>query len=180
MKIAICGTHCSGKSTLVDYISKELNIPKIKEVAGRFTEEERQNFATQLDILQEQINEERTHVEFVSDRSVVDNCAYIYYHASKLGLESVYNEAKKFVNNYLSKKPYDAIFFVDEYFPLVDNGVRNLDKHQQEYVFNYLKNNIDGISNQYDIPIIHISGNTKKRMEVIKKWLTSQTPQTPQ
>lgn len=175
MKIAICGTHCSGKSTLVDYISNELNIPKIKEVAGRFTEEERQLFVTQLDILQEQINEERKHKSFVSDRSVVDNCAYIYYHASNQGLENVYNEAKKFVNNYLSKKPYDAIFFVDEYFQLVDNGMRNLDKNQQEYVFNYLKNHIDGIANQYGIPIIHISGSTKKRTEVIKKWLMSQT-----
>jgi len=177
VKIAICGTHCAGKSTLVDCIAKETKYPKILEIAGQFTEKERQCFATQLDILQSQIDEEQKHTSFVSDRSVIDNCAYIHYHAIKNNLEPIYSDVKKFVSNYLSKKPYDAIVFINEYFPLVDNGVRNLDEIQQKEIFNYLKKHINRISTKHNIPIIYVTGTTHERLKVIIPWLTSQTSQ---
>jgi len=175
VKIAVCGTHCSGKSTLVDYISETLHIPPINEVAGHFSEEERKNLATQLDILQSQIHEELSHDHFISDRSVIDNCAYIHFHAHLKNMESVYKETKKFVNDYLNKHPYDLIIFVDEYFPLVDNGIRNLDANQQKDVFDYLKKHITHLSKRFNIPTLFISGNTHMRYKTVEEWLTSQT-----
>jgi nicotinamide riboside kinase len=177
VKIAVCGTHCSGKSTLVDYISKTLEVPIIKEVAGRFTEKERQNLATQLDILQSQMNEEISREDFISDRSVIDNCAYIRFHSHRNNIPSVYKETKKFVNNYLTTQPYDLIIFVDEYFPLVNNGIRNLDENQQKIVFEYLKKHITAVAARYNIPLLVIRGSTRKRYELVKEWLTSQTQQ---
>lgn len=175
MKIAICGTHCSGKSTLVDYISDKLNLEKIKEVAGKFPEEKRKLLTIQLQILQSQINEELSRKNFISDRSVIDNCAYLHFHAKRLGIDFFHDKIKSHIKNYLSINPYDLIIFVDEYFPLEDNGIRNLDVNQQKYIFDYLKQNIFSVSKKFNIDLICVKGTTEDRYEMVSQWLTSQT-----
>ncbi len=174
MKIAICGTHCAGKSTLVDFLEKELHHPIIKEVAGNYTETQRQNLATQLDILNDQITTESKYLDFISDRSVIDNIAYIRWHSLKNNMPRVYDEAKDFIDLYIeTKKPYDLIIFIDEFFTLVDNGIRNLDKNQQIEIFNFLKDFTPKICKEHNIPLIILKGNTKTRIKAIQKWLTS-------
>jgi nicotinamide riboside kinase len=173
VKIAICGTHCAGKSTLVVLLSKELSIPIIKEVAGNYTEKERKNLETQLHILNDQTNAESKNTDFISDRSVIDNLAYIWFHSEKNKMPRVYKEASEFVDLYIeTKKPYDLIIFVEEYFPLVDNGIRNLDVNQQADIYKFLIENAQKMCEKHNIPFLKIKGNTKKRIKVIKEWLT--------
>jgi nicotinamide riboside kinase len=173
MKIAICGTHCAGKSTLVDYLCETTNSQKIKEIAGNYTEKQRSKLPTQLKILLDQMNAEREHQSFVSDRSVIDNLAYIKFHAEKNESPQTYQKALKFVETYIeTEKPYDILFFVDEYFELEDNGIRNLDKDQQEYVYNFLKTFAQQFCKEHNIKLVTICGKNEKRIEEIKKWIS--------
>lgn len=172
MKIAICGTHCSGKSTLVNELSTELNLPRILEVAGTFKEEERQELSTQLDILHLQIQNELENESFISDRSVIDNSAYIYYHSMKQNMPNVYMEAKKFINQYLTNHPYNLIIFINEYFPLENNGIRNMDGEQQIKIYNFIEEILPGTCSQFNIPLIVINGSNEKRKRAVMQWLT--------
>lgn len=87
MKIYCIGSHSSGKSTLVRYISNKYNLPIILETARMIlSENELQidelrcdlNVADkyQKDVFNRQILEEQKHASFVSDRSLIDILAY--------------------------------------------------------------------------------------------------------
>ena len=172
MKVAICGTHCSGKSTLVNQLKNKLNHPIIQEIAGNYTEKQRKDLLTQFNILSDQIKVEQTMKKFISDRSVIDNLSYIKFHSLKNNIPEVYEVAKSIINLYLITHPYDAIFFIGEYFPLVDDGIRNLDINQQEFIFKTLSEIAPTLCKDHNIPIIYITGTTQERSEEISSWLT--------
>ncbi len=78
-RIAIIGTHSTGKTTLAKALSKELNIPFIEECARNHDVKHasvEEYIKIQKDILTEQISAENKHLDFISDRSTIDNLAY--------------------------------------------------------------------------------------------------------
>lgn len=174
MKIAVVGTHCAGKSTLVDNISTYFDLPKIEEVASKYGKSDRPDVITQITILDRQMNEERCHDNFVSDRSVFDNMAYLSYYSRNLGGDG---ELSRFATmlaaiSHLKDNPYDYMVFVDEYFPLVDDGNRDMDSEIQEWVYTWIKDRIYYFSDIVRIPVIRVYGTTDNRILSIVERLT--------
>ena len=178
-KICMVGTHCSGKSTLVDALSAKMpEYPFIKEVAARFPREERQHLVTQYAIMSAQIEEEMKHTFFISDRSVIDNIAYTTLNfeesiAGQTVLDTVITRCRTFTKcllleqEYMKAKPYDLIVFIDEMFPIEDNGNRCLNEKFQKWIFDFLKGEVVVSSETYGIPYLCVTGSTEERVQAI-------------
>ncbi len=178
MKVGFIGTAASGKTTLVKELSaqkiyKNHNI--INEVAGNFTIKDRTKLSIQLAIMERQIKEEGKYNNFISDRTVLDNYAYFLWHYKKLPSRCAYweiiNEHNRRFHKHLSTKPYDAVFFIDEYFPLEDNGIREIDYGMQEWIFNRLSDIACLYCDVYNIPLYYIAGSVRDRIEQVQDIL---------
>jgi nicotinamide riboside kinase len=74
-------------------------------------------------------------------------------------------------SDYIASKPYDLIIFVDEMFPIEDNGNRCLDEKYQKWVFEFLKGEIHGAWERFGVPTIDVRGSTEERVEMILRKL---------
>ena len=167
MRIGLCGTHCSGKTTLSGELAKALNHPLINEVAASYTERDRKFIYIQLEILQSQIERELSLNRFVSDRTVFDNFAYLQYHAKLNNFTDTIKDVQDIIDQYMKIHPYNYVVFIDEFFPLVDNGQRNMEADQQRVIYDFLKDYAPAQCNKFKIPIIPITGDTPNRIQTI-------------
>lgn len=174
MRIGFAGASCCGKSTLVDaFHERHSHFVKIKEIASTFTEEERSNFSCQKKIIQLQIEmENNIKRDLLSDRTVFDNIAYVlwYYREHKYSDPDTMHECMRMFDAHMRTKPYDFIFFVDEYFPLENNGIRNLNPIQQRDIYLLLHGLIKTYGRIYDVKIETITGSTESRIKQIEDW----------
>lgn len=125
MKIAIVWSHGTGKSSLLDAIPRPVE-NKIQEVARKIiTEiwilpqdmEKRQKEIFQIKVYEEQREQEKHHVHFVSDRGVYDNLAYVSFVSEPL-YKLLLADAKA------THRWYDRVFYIPIEFPLVSDWVR--------------------------------------------------------
>lgn len=175
MKIGIAGTHCSGKTTLANYLAMELNLPLIEEIAANYKEKDRQKMETQLAILNSQIEAENQCDSFVSDRTVFDNLCYCTYHfnVDMENRKEIFDKCIRiFTKHALLGKcaPYDVIVLIDDYFPLEDNGVRNLDIGQQQFIHK-LVHLCQNLMRLTGAKLIHVHGSTEARISQIMEAL---------
>ena len=175
MRIGFMGASCCGKSTLVDaFHAKHSHFGKIKEVASAYTELERSVFSFQQRIMELQILKEgEIRGDLITDRTVFDNLAYClwYYREHKYADPHTMTECMRLFDMHMRTEPYDYIFFVDEYFPLENNGIRNINPIQQRDIYLLL----DGIAKTYgkiyNVKIERITGSTESRIRQIEDWL---------
>lgn len=176
MKIGICGTHCAGKTTLVRDLRGVLDGHTcfIEDAACDFKREDRIFIETQRNIFMNQVRRESEGLgKFISDRTVIDNLAYALVCDSKYSdMTITMRTILEDVGFHLKYNPYDVIFFVDEYFPLEDNGNRDMDDNHQRFMFIFLKTLIRMYSMQFNIPVVYVKGDRKIRVETIKREIT--------
>lgn len=169
MRIGICGTHCAGKTTLAKALSEKYGWPTILDVAASMPCE---TITDQLAIMSEQIGNEIFMVDryggFISDRTVLDNWAYItrLYKDN----ESLCEMATYLKLYHLRCMPYDMIIFVNECFPIEDNGHRSTDVALQTYIFNLLTQDIRFVAMEDNIPVCVVKGSTEERIKQIETW----------
>ena len=174
MKIGIMGTHCAGKTTLAKALSRELNLPLVAEVAAKVPKEKRSSIGTQIDIMFNQVKSELPYAQFVSDRTVYDNWAYYDYWAKSKGSTPILDmNVWTFVDSYMAKKHYTWVFFVDEYFDPVDNGVRDTDPEPQVYVFDTLKERYKDMK-RCEMNVKTVRGTTEQRIGQILGYIGGQ------
>jgi nicotinamide riboside kinase len=131
MKIAIIGTHFTGKTELAEalhafFVSQGKDAVLIKEVARRcpMPINDRSTFEAQKWIIAEQIKRENEcsfHSVLISDRSVIDNYAYSIRKFPKESegiLKSVLNHSKTY-DILMKTTPLDV--------PIVPDGFRDTD-----------------------------------------------------
>jgi GTPase SAR1 family protein len=183
-KIAICGSHSCGKTTLLNALTKISmfeTYPVINELAAKYDPKSRESIEVQYKIMQHQAHAERIYIEnynkFISDRSVLDNIAYCtnsrnhVVNRNPKG-ESVYKLCYALSYNHLHKNPpaYDLLIFVDEILPFKHSPHRAYtDYKTQEFIFNYIKNELPIL----DIPKVYVSGTTQQRIDTIIDFLST-------
>ena len=137
MRIAISGTHSVGKTTLVNELKKHLDLNVISEVARDYprdiTDDPEGEMNRQLNIFHSQLEQEmENYMGFISDRSTIDNAAYmiralkIYGH--KLSIRDyllVVNNINVALNTMYS---YDYLFYIPIEFPSIYDGFRSTDE----------------------------------------------------
>ncbi len=152
MKIAIIGTHSTGKTTLLNELKKHFkDLPFITEVARNFprdiTDNPIKEMERQLSIFEAQLTQEVLFENgFISDRSTIDNAAYM-----SLALRK-YNKYLPFRNYIVTVNNigvainhgdyYDYLFYIPIEFPVVDDGFRCLDEEERlaiDYIIKMLK-----------------------------------------
>ena len=121
MHIYFIGAHSVGKSTLARYVSQKYELPMISETARMILSEQElqiDSLRSDVDIVDKyqrqvfdrQLVEERKHVSFVSDRSVIDVLAYSAQHSRILPELLASTQLKTYLD--LLRVPDSFIFFV--------------------------------------------------------------------
>lgn len=162
MRIAIVGSHSTGKTTLLRLLSERLEISTLSEVAREMIAEsdklphhmtaaERGDF--QMGILREQIRRELASESFLSDRSVFDAVAYAFDTPSYEDLHSVAEE-------HAVPRPYDRIFFLPVEFPLEGDDIRSQDEDYRLAIETELLK----ILERTGTPYVRITGTPEARL----------------
>ena len=132
MKIAIIGTHSTGKTTLVNELGKELNdhvvIPELARVfqVERILPEKR-TIDLQHDMQITHLIIEDCHEKFVSDRSILDY--------------AIYSQNEKFIRQTLRimKGRYTHLFYIPIKFEVKPDGFRNTDEEYRNHIDNLFR-----------------------------------------
>ncbi len=161
-RIAVIGTHCTGKTTLAKALSKTLDIPLIKECARNHEIKKaspRQYVEIQKHILTEQISAELKYPGFVSDRSTIDNLAYwLHSCASIADAQTNKTYIRKALNN---ARNYTHVFLlIPEFYPRED-GFRNTNIIYQLQI----AETINAILYLQKIPHQVLSGSIEERLQ---------------
>jgi nicotinamide riboside kinase len=180
-RIGICGTHCAGKSTLMEALHTEFNLPIITGVADKYSRDARKDMDTQLNICVYQMVAEnaRASTGFVSDRTVIDNLAYgLMCRNTNRGNSfcdyAIYDKMIEVARSHLAIGAYDYIIFIDEYFPIEDNGTRCLSESAQKFVYDFIKRFILDYADECKkkgrkFPVIFVKGSPEERMKQVKE-----------
>lgn len=168
MKIGIVGTHSTGKTTLVNELSKYIDLPIISEVARDFprdiTDNPEREIKRQIDIANGQTLTEGLYNDgFLSDRSSIDNSAYMINALQKYG----YYISKELYVDIISRihmsienvKVYDYLFYIPIEFAAVSDGFRDTDEDERK--------DIDMIINKLLPNKIVITGTIGKRANTV-------------
>ncbi|MFZ3232209.1 MAG: ATP-binding protein [Patescibacteria group bacterium] len=162
MRIAIVGSHSTGKTTLLRHLAERLEIAALSEVAREMiaesdklphhmTGEERGEF--QMGILREQMRRELAVESFLSDRSVFDAVAYSFDTPS-------YGELLSVAKSHGESRPYDRIFFLPIEFPLEGDAIRSQDEDYRLAV----ENELWRILTETGTPFVRITGDPEARL----------------
>lgn len=165
MKIAICGTSCAGKSTLAEAFAKKHRIHYIRETAAQVVYK-RKTFGGQLTIAALLSYEMEQFEDWVSDRSLFD--CYIYNE-----IFDIDDDLTNFIFDMATNSFDDTelFVFVDEYFPIEDNGIREIDEELQIMVYNRLRYIMVETKKYNDKKIIFVKGTTEERIAQIEEAL---------
>ena len=170
MRIGISGTHCSGKTTLMRALGEKYNTYTIAGVADKFPRESRNKLSVQTRIFKALVDAELVEPAFISDRTVFDNYVYlmrVYSNEPKtIQSASVVGNYMGSLFTHLTKHPYDAIVFVDEWLDFEDNGTRNM-KEDQIAVFCDLDETMNFLPRIFNIPVIKVVGTTEERIDQV-------------
>ena len=176
VKIAVIGTHCTGKtklcSQLRDYLkSKGHKVDFVSEVVRGCPHpvNEKTSIKAQEWVILKQIEEENKKKDsdfLVCDRSVFDTYAYLY----KV-LNNDHKELFSYVLEHL--KTYDVLFLteIDESVDLKEDGFRSTDPQFRRDVDRIINNKLEVLKPYFDahnIKVVKISS-----FEDIKKFIDS-------
>ena len=177
MRIAIIGTHCSGKTSLIHFLAGMYELKDytffeepIREVSrARFRINKEADEASQLAMLACHLRNLETP-NFISDRSLLD----LYVYATTL--HNITQSTKDFIFKKTMENidKYDYLFLCEPEFKMANDGFRETDEAWQKQIDNVFK-----IAESYlkthntlkHCKLMRLSGETKDRFEKVKKEL---------
>lgn len=141
MRIAFIGTHGTGKTTLTAPTAEHMGVPLIQERARTVARDWGYTPATipperlieyQREVILQQVGAETAYHScgFVSDRSVIDNLAYLRHLIGPRYEREPEQTNEYWWHQYQAMKRiphYDLFIRVPVMFPLVDDGERHVD-----------------------------------------------------
>ncbi|MFA7142929.1 MAG: AAA family ATPase [Candidatus Dojkabacteria bacterium] len=175
MKMAVCGTHCVGKTTIVNELKKMF--PKfgyVSEIVRNcpFEVNEKTTFKSQEWILRHQIMselEKSLDDITICDRSVFDQLAYVNY-AYEGG--TISQSEREVIRSMVTAwgDTYDFVFYIPiEFDNVMDDGFRSTDKIYRENIDKRVRNIL--MLNVPEYKMMTLTGTIEERMETIKNKL---------
>ena len=168
-KIAIIGSQSTGKSTIGNQLSENMNIRLITELARKWDIEkatQTELIHIQKELLKLQIQEENHNGQFISDRSTIDNLSYWLHNVSPIVDKE---ENAIYIKTALDNaKNYSHIFLLTPEFYPVDDNFRNTNIIYQLQIAEI----INTILRLYNIPHYRLTGTVENRVQNAMEILT--------
>lgn len=177
VKIAFIGSHSTGKTTVARPIADHLGVPFLSEVARMVAQDWGLTPATvppervaeyQWTILRGQVDGEKPHPAYVSDRSTVDNAAYfLAYAAHRTHPADVFLYLNAALVN---TRHYDLLVLIPPMFAPVDDGERHTDPVEQARIHEVVCNLLDawGLTEKvYTVTSVTPEGRVEEILGVI-------------
>jgi len=182
-RIAICGPHSSGKTTLLHALQMTEEFKGFKslpEVTRTIREHgvsinEMGDTDTQILIMAKHMqNILLEQDDFIVDRCLIDGFVYtMYLHTKGRVAEYVKDYAMQLMLNYVSR--YDLIFYIPCEFAPVDDGVRSTGKEFHEDIVGGFTKIIDILMDENDcanvscgLNIVTLTGTVEERVAKAK------------
>lgn len=162
MRIALCGAHGVGKTTLAQKLSEHFDLPVLEDIVVTahhlgFVINEGTPLETQLWLTGKQLEQEKINARFVADKCIFD----YYVYADALDMDAALVEVVK--KAALNTHNYDYVFYIAPEFPIVDDGLRSLNVDFQSGVdkvyLSFLQN--------HNIPYVQLTGSVEERFQQI-------------
>lgn len=177
MNIAITGPHSQGKSTLCSdlIIRPEFrkftvlgNITRGIKDRGIEINEGGSDFSQSL-VISKHIEHFFFKNNVILDRCMLDGMVYteVLYRYNKQISEPVYYYARHVFEQLVLKLGYDVMFYIDPTLPIVTDNVRSTKLD----FFNQVKEVFEQYIKEYNINVIHISGDRDHRVESIIQYI---------
>ena len=162
MRIALCGAHGVGKTTLAKMLSAHFDLPVLEDIVVTahhlgFEINEGTPLETQLWLTGKQLEQEKINQKFIADKCIFDY--YVYADALDMDPELVVVAKKAALNTH----NYDHIFYIAPEFPLVDDGLRSMNQDFQSGVDRVYLSFLDN----HAIPYLQITGSVEDRFQQI-------------
>ena len=145
-KIGLIGAECTGKTTLLALLKKYTDVHIIEELVRDIVKEWGYDkpsdvpdiVTAQRAYLDQQIAEQQRHTSFISDRTPLDNSAYMVLYASPF---MTANQIGEFLED---AKTHTSYYDLLIYFPIiwdevVDDGFRNTDLELRRAIDDIIK-----------------------------------------
>lgn len=174
IKIALIGTHGTGKTTLMQKVLSEYRMfDKMSDAfsdAGALFKDKLLNILDknnlQLYFYARHLYRVSINEYFISDRSVLDALCYAKYENQQGKLTDQMLEFLE-EKSFELLKQYDHLFWLRPEFELVGEDKRPEDKEYQIAIDNIFQNYIV----ERDIDIIRLTGTVEERFEIMKKYI---------
>lgn len=173
MRIALTGTHSTGKTSILEELRKEIffnNYIFINEITRSLlkkglTINENGNDATQVEIIRCHLNNLQ-YINSVMDRCFLDGIVYTHYlyNHGKLQ-EETFNNALTLFEKHI--ECYDFLFYFEPEFPIKDDGIRSTSISFQEEIASLFQNYIK----KYSLIIYPVCGTIADRKNLILKTI---------
>ncbi len=169
-KIVIVGSFSTGKTTLAEMLSTQLQLPLLPEVARQVIElgfklDKDATAETETLIFLRQYAAEMTRPEFVGDRSLIDVMTYASWvmdnqpHRKENALwDACLNVAQQHL-----RSQYSHVFYLPVEFPIVADGLRPMDPEFQADIDERLRK----LLVNHDIAHITVTGTIEDRLSQI-------------
>ncbi|HLF69996.1 MAG TPA: ATP-binding protein [Actinomycetota bacterium] len=173
-RIAIVGSFSTGKTTLAELLSRELDLLLLPETAREvvalgFKLDKDATPETEALIFLKQYNNELYARDFVGDRSLIDVMAYagwVLDNQPRVKETAIWEECVRLAENHL-RGNYTDVFYLPIEFPIVLDGLRPDDPVFQKEIDERLIK----LLRSHDIPYETITGSIEERLTAIKTHL---------
>lgn len=168
LKIAISGSHGTGKTTLLNRLNRRYDINMIPEITRKLGDRGFEigkdgNNALQLALCAKYTEHIEGNDEFVMDRCPIDSYAYtwINYKDGK----DISDHVESFVMEHTAKytRRFDVVAYCPIEFELEDDGVRPQEERFQERVADQILRLLKKLSEKGHIDLIELSGSVRER-----------------
>jgi len=171
-RIALIGSHSTGKSCVVEELAHIIKIPVINELARGYdlnTNDINKYKHYQKQILLEQIKSETSLIlsngNFISDRSTIDNAAYYLLKCQNV---TTLEERKRYCELAMHNSlHYTHLFYIPIEIPMQSDGFR----FENELFRSQIDDKILEIISYFNISVITLSGSLDERVSTILEMI---------
>lgn len=176
MRVWLCWAHGTGKTTILKLFDR----PKITEIARDAIGElwmslNEMDFKTKIAFQQiifwRQLQRERSMQDFISDRTVFDNLAYM----SAIGDTEELKFMEERVKLHIEQNPYDFILYFPIEFPLEDDWLRYTGDEFQAEIDKRILFYLD----KYGVKYYTVTGPVEERKKFIDATLNYENTWAP-